>query len=197
MGNDCLYNEQEILARVAGDDQRAFTLLVEQYTATIYTHVLTYIKNAFRAEEITQDIFVNVWKHRQELPSIANFPGYLYVMTRNRTISAFRERVLNLDNAEKDELESAGLNPAGALEFRQLSETLKQGIDRLPERRRQVFTMSRFDGLSYEEIAGQLAISKSAVNKHIIEALLFLRTHLRDSMGMVFFALLVVLGMLS
>jgi RNA polymerase sigma-70 factor (family 1) len=179
--DDCLYSEQETLARVAEGDQRAFTLIVEQYTAAIYAHVLTYIKNAFRAEEITQDIFVNVWKHRTDLPGIANFPGYLYVMTRNRAISAFREKIFHPE-PEKDELETDGLNPAGALEFRQFSETVMRGIASLPPRRKQVFTMSRFEGMSYEEIARRLEISKSAVNQHIVEALLFLRTFLRNEM---------------
>lgn len=181
MESDCVYNEQDILARVAAGDQRAFTQVVEQYTATIYAHVLTYIKNAFRAEEITQDIFVNVWKHRTELPGIANFSGYLYVITRNRSISAFREKIFSPE-PEKDELETDGLNPAGALEFRQFSETVMRGIALLPPRRKQVFSMSRFEGMSYEEIARRLEISKSAVNQHIVEALLFLRTFLRNQM---------------
>lgn len=189
MQNDCLYNEQEILFQVAGGDQRAFTLLVEQHTATIYAHVLTYIKNAFRAEEIVQDVFMNVWKHRAELPSITNFPGYLYVMTRNRTISAFREKIFNPGEPEKDELEADELNPAGALELRQLSETLQQGIALLPPRRKQVFAMSRFDGMSYDAIAKELGVSKSAVNQHIVEALLFLRTYLRDQTGILLVAI--------
>lgn len=192
MENDCAYNEHEILARIAEGDQRAFKRLVEQYSATIYTHVLTYLKNASRAEEITQDIFMNVWKHRTELPSINNFAGYLYVMTRNRTNSAFRERMLKLDEAEKDELETNWLNPAGELELRQLSETVNRGINLLPPRRKQVFTMSRFEGKSYDEIAGELGVSKSAVNKHIIEALIFLRTYLRNQMGPLIITLLII-----
>lgn len=183
MGNDCLYNEQEVLSRVAEGDQRAFKLLVEKYSATIYAHALMYLKNASRAEEITQDVFVNVWKHRTELPSITNFPGYIYVITRNRTHSAFRERMLKLEEAEKDELETNWLNPAGELELRQLSETLNRGINLLPPRRKQVFTMSRFEAKSYDEIAHELGVSKSAVNKHIIEALIYLRTYLRNQMG--------------
>ena len=179
MEDDCAYNEQEVLTRVATGDQRAFTSVVEQYSARIYAHVLTYIKNAARAEEITQDIFVKVWELRAELPAIANFAGYLYIMTRNRAISAFRERIFNPE-PEKDELETDGLNPAGMLEFRQFSDTIMRGIDRLPPRRKQVFTLSRFEGLAYEEIARRLDISKSSVNQHIVEALLFLRTFLRN-----------------
>lgn len=197
MGNDCVYNEQDILARVAAGDQAAFTLLVQQHTATIYAHVLAYLKNAVRSEEIVQDIFMNVWKHRTELPGIANFPGYLYVMTRNRTHSAFREKLFDVREPEKEELESNALNPAGALEYRQLSETLVRGIGLLPPRRRQVFTMSRLDGMNYEQIARELGISKSAVNQHIVEALVFLRTYLRNQSVTVIAASLFISGMLA
>lgn len=181
MKNDCAYNEQDILARVAKSDQRAFELLVEHHTAVIYSHVLTYIKNAPRAEEITQDIFMKIWKHREELPSVVNFRGYLHVITRNTTISALREKI-RTGVESKDELDTGSLNPAGSLELRELAETLQQGIALLPPRRKQVFMLSRIEGLSYEEIAGRLGISKSAVNQHIVEALLFLRTYLRDRM---------------
>lgn len=182
--SDCVNNELEILNRVAEGDQRAFALIVEQYTPAIYAHVLTYIKNAFRAEEITQDIFVKVWQHRTALPGIANFSGYLYVMTRNRAISAFREKIFTPE-PEKDELETDGLTPAGALEYRQFSDTVMRGIALLPPRRKQVFTMSRFEGMSYEDIARRLQISKSSVNQHIVEALLFLRTFLRNELVLV------------
>lgn len=195
MGNDCVYNEQDTLVRVAQGDQRAFVLLVEQHTPAVYSHVLTYIKNASRAEEITQDIFMKLWKHREELPAVTNFKGYLYVVTRNSTMSAFRERIFRWDHADKDELEAAGLDPAGALELRQLSETLAKGIELLPPRRKQVFIMSRSEGLSYEEIALQLGISKSAVNQHIVEALVFLRTYLRNQSA--FFILAFCLALMN
>lgn len=181
LNNDSLHTDPETLKLIAQGDQRAFALIVESYGATIYAHVLTYIKNAVRAEEITQDIFMSVWNHREELPSIQNFRGYLYVLTRNRTISAFREKIIKYDETEKDQLQSS-MNPAGLMEYRQLSDALQRGIDRLPARRKEIFIMSRFDGRTYEEIATHLNISKSAVNKHIIQALAFLRTFLRNEM---------------
>lgn len=189
MNNDSLYKEPEILQLVAQGDNRAFALMIDNYGAAIYAHVLSYIKNAARAEEITQDIFMSVWNHREELPAIQNFRGYLFVLTRNRTISAFREKIIKYDEAEKDQLQTS-LNPAGLMEYRQLSDTLQRGIDQLPAKRKEIFMMSRFDGRTYEEIANHLKISKSAVNKHIIEALVFLRTFLRNEMlCLLFFSL--------
>ncbi|MGZ3922962.1 MAG: RNA polymerase sigma factor [Flavisolibacter sp.] len=186
MKNQFLHNETESLKLIASGNQKVFTALVEAYGARVYSHVLSYIKNAAKAEEITQDIFMNVWNHREQLPSIQNFRGYLYVLTRNRTVSAFRERIIKYNEAEKDELET-DVTPAGLIEYRQLSEIIQRGIDELPPRRKEIFVMSRFGGKTYEEIATQLNISKSAVNKNIIEALVFLRSFLRNEM--VLFAL--------
>lgn len=182
MENDSLNTEPEILKKIAAGDEHAFEHLVEQYTAIIYAHVVSYLKNASRAEEITQDIFMSIWLHREELPAIQNFRGYLFVLTRNRTISAFRERIFRYDEAEKDELLTT-VNPEGLLEYRELSEALKRGIDQLSPRRKEIFMMSRFEGKTYDQIAHHFTISKSAVNKHIIEALAFLRTFLHNEMG--------------
>lgn len=194
MENDCLHNEKDILVRVAGDDERAFAVLMDYYTPIVYSHVLSYIKNAFRAEEVTQDIFLQVWKHRNELPDIENFRGYIYVITRNRVISAFRQKIFTWDESEKDELETSMMNPQAAAEFREISEILQNAIDHLPPRRKEVFKMSRFEGQSYDKIALHLGISKSAVNQHIVEALVFLRTFLRNRALSLWFIIFLEVG---
>ena len=183
MRNDCFHNEREILFLVSKGDEHAFSEIVQKYSAIIYTHALTYIKNALQAEEITQDIFLSLWQRREELPMINNFKAYLYAMVRNRTISEFRKKLLALDEQPADELESLSPGPVDSVEMRQLLGILMQGIQKLPARRKQVFTMSRFEGMSYDEIARKLGISKSSVNQHIVEALVYLRTYLRNQMA--------------
>lgn len=177
------YNENALLSQVAKGHQQAFAMLVGIYSAKIYAHVLTYIKNAPLAEEITQDIFLQIWKHREELPGISNFPGYLHVITRNRTISELRKKLDVFTATGMEDAEEDLLNPMQQLEYRQLSEVLMRGIELLPPRRKQVFRMSRFEGMSYEKIAVELGISKGTVNEHMVEALLFLRSYLRSQMG--------------
>ena len=182
MSNDCQHNVHDVLDRIARDDEKAFVALVEFFTPKVYGHILTYIKNSPRAEELTQDIFIKIWNNRHQLPQIENFQAYLFTMVRNITISAFRQKMISWEEAPKDELESTALTPAGELEYRQLSDLLMRGIDRLPQRRKQVFCMSRLEGKSHEEIARTLNVSKSAVNQHIVEALLFLRAYLGNRM---------------
>lgn len=186
-------NEQELLCQVAAGSQRAFTLLVERYSAKIYAHILTYIKSASLSEEITQDIFLKLWETRADLPAISNFPGYLHIVTRNRTISELRKKLDKLSEPTEETAEDF-LNPVQQLEYRQLSDILLRGIELLPPRRKQVFRMSRFEGMSYDKIAGELGISKGTVNEHIVEALLFLRSYLRNHTGNIIYTLLLLNG---
>ena len=182
---DILHNERELLCQVAAGEQQAFATLVAAYSSRIYAHVLTYIKNAPLSEEITQDIFLQIWHHREDLPGIVNFPGYLHIVTRNRTISELRKKLERLDGSAAEDAEKDTLTPLLQLEYRQLSDVLLRGIELLPPRRKQVFRMSRFEGMSYDRIANELGISKGTVNEHMVQALLFLRSYLKSHMGTV------------
>lgn len=174
-----IYQNDDLLRKVSNGDQRAFSSLIEYYSAKVYAHVLTYIKNPSLAEEITQDIFLKIWEIREDLHAVTNFAGYLYVVTRNRTLSEVRKKLSDPRSIRHDILEAGGDDPSKRLEYRQLSDTILSAIEKLPPRRRQVFKMSRFEGLTYEKIAQELNISRGTVNEHIVESLLFLRTHLR------------------
>lgn len=182
MEKELPYNEKELVLLIANNDERAFELLIAKYSSILYGHVLSYLKNPAQAEEITQDIFLNIWNLRASLPQIDNFHAYLLRAARNRTISAFRKKMTEDSASEFGELDSGYSTPSESLEYRELSATILTAIDQLPPRRKEVFRMSRIEGKSHEEIAEALSISRSAVNQHIIEALVFLRTHLRNSL---------------
>jgi len=178
LGTDCQYLESELLARIADADEKAFARVVARYAPAIYSHILTYIKDVPQAEELTQDIFLSIWNLRTTLPQVENFRAYLFRAARNRTISALRQQLKLVPLAGRDDWEDALANPADTLELRELNRLIEDGIERLPPRRKQVFRMSRIQGMSYDQIARELNISRSAVNQHIVEALVFLRNHL-------------------
>jgi RNA polymerase sigma-70 factor (family 1) len=189
------YNPGELLIRIAEDDAKAFTQLFDKYWLQVFAHVRTYIKNTGQAEDITQDIFFSIWLHRTKLATVQDFEPWLHVVTRNRTISGLRKLLKENDNtisAIIPELTAfPGDSPAGQLDFKQSRELLQQAIDQLPPRRRQVFQLSRQEGLTHQEIAEQLQISKATVNEHISEALHFLRSKLAGYPGL-FNALLLI-----
>lgn len=179
-----LHREKELLRLISEGDEKAFTTIVSIYSAKIYGHLLAYLKKPAIAEEITQDIMMTVWNKRTELPAIENFSGWLYTVTKNRAYTALRDMLEHAPLPEDDQIETHLQNPLQSLENRDMMEMLNKKISQLPPRRQQVFRMSRFEGKSYEEIAKELGISKSAVNQHIVEALGFLRSSFNGEAGL-------------
>jgi RNA polymerase sigma-70 factor (family 1) len=185
LNNILLHTETALLARVADGDQRAFTGFVTYYTPVVYKHLLFYIRNAAIAEELTQDVFISIWRNRERLRNMENFAGYLYVCTRNKINMAFRQKLQAFVEPPPDMLQTLLANPDAAIELKELSATLQKAIELLPARRQEVFRLSRFEHKTYDEIASLLQISKSTVKEHILEALAFLRSYLRQELGIV------------
>lgn len=172
-------NEKALLLRLANGDQEAFSMIVDCYRNRIYAHALTFVKSCEDAEEITQDIFLKVWDQRHRMGEIENFKGYLFILSRNQLISAIRRRVAREISGEVPESNDSGLLPDEQFQLKETGQLIQSGIERLPPQQKAVFTMHRFEQLSYEEISQRLHISKSTVKFHIILALNSLREHIR------------------
>lgn len=190
MGNTPSYHEKDLLALVGNGDERAFSAIVGHYTPIIYAQLLLYLKNAQRAEEAVQDIFMSIWRNREKLPGMENFPGYVYVITRNKVHTIIKEKVFAATEPPPDTLQTQLAGPATAVQLKELQQAIYQGIDRLPARRKEVFKLSRLENLTYDEIGGRLGISRNAVKQHITEAMVFLRHHLRNELDVIVIGLL-------
>lgn len=179
-----------LLLRIAADDTKAFTQLFDQYWLQVFAHVRSYLKDTALAEDLTQEIFFSIWINRAKLATVADFEAWLHVITRNRTISGLRKllRQASSDLTQLSdwvpELASTADSPLEQLDFKQSRELLQQAIELLPPRRREVFKLSRQQGLTHQEIAEQLQISKATVNEHISEALSFLKSKLAGHPGL-------------
>jgi RNA polymerase sigma-70 factor (family 1) len=174
---------RELLRLVEQGDQQAFSQVVEKYWQNVYSHALAYLHSSPLAEELTQDVFVQVWKIRSQLTTIEDFPGYLFIMARNAIISAMRKKIRDrLDSAAElpDLISDSGLNH---IDSKELQEVLMKGIAQLAPRRRQVFEMSRLQGKTHAQIASELQISKDTVSEYIVLALQFLREWLARHYG--------------
>lgn len=179
------YNEKELLARAAAGDQRAFNGIVRHYSRIIYPYLFYWLKDSRHAEEVAQDVFIRLWKNRSKLPGIGNFPGYVYVMTRNCVYSELQRELPAPPAPDIEPFDEVLSNPHSALELKELAALMEKAIGSLPPRRREIFLLSRTEGLTYEEIAQRLGISRSTVREHIVEALVFLRHYLKKNAGII------------
>lgn len=177
--------ERETLKLVALGDERAFNRIVRKYSRVIYPYLLYWLKSPQLAEEVAQDVFLRIWKNRQKLPDVSNFPGYVYVVTRNRVHSQFERGLLETEPPDVAQADQALTNPQTALETKELAAIMRRAIEALPPRRKEIFLLSRNEQLTYEEIAARLGISRSTVREHMVEALVFLRAYLKRNAGII------------
>ncbi len=179
------YPDQELCHLISDGDEQAFAVLVNRLWRNIYLHALTYTHSPQASEEITQDIFLQVWLKRETLKEITNFSGWLHILARNKIISLMRVKVQELaglsevQSSHDNAIESI-LVPDLQAEHRQSYQLLLKGIEMLPEKRKAVFKMSRLEGMSNIEIAEKLQMNPVTVSQYLAKALGFLRSYLNN-----------------
>lgn len=171
--------------RVAAGDQRAFTLLFAEYHQRIGRFVRVLTANKDITEQVVQDVFVKLWKERSQLPAVRDFPGYLFILTRNQTLNALRQMAKEIRRRQAYEKYAGNLLPGHDFPENQDTEyasLVSKAVSRLPPQHRRVFTL-RMKGFKNPEIAEQLGISTHSVTKYHQLALRavseFVRVHSR------------------
>ena len=172
-----------ILRLVAAGDERAFARLLRLYGDTVFSQALAFVKSVPHAEELTQDIFMRVWRSREKLLEIESFENWLFIIARNLIFDSFKARVNTPLPYAATSLVADLITPDLQTEQRDTYQLLLRGIDQLPEKRRQVFRMSRLEGMSHEQIAQALGIHKVTVAQYIVKSLSFLKSYLEDHTG--------------
>lgn len=174
------YKDNQLIQGLVNNDQDAFCSLYAKYRRKILHFILTFLKSEDIAEDICQDVFMIIWRNRNFLDPNASFQSYLYTIARNRVLNFIR------DNAQKqllDDIIMAEAIDIGADVFenitaKELERNIEQAIEKLTDRQREIFNLSRHKGLSHQEIAQMLHISVSTVNEHITNALKAIQNHL-------------------
>ena len=171
----------------------SFNILYDKYWHVVYSGALKRLKDHDQVQDITQDIFAYLWLKKEEL-QIDNLPAYLHVSVRNRVLNVFEKerRYIPIGELLYDGVHLQS-NHADALalqnEFLKIYEAL---VGSLPDQRKKIFKRYYEEGLSTEEIARQLSLSRKTVQNQLGRAASFLRTRLSQ-----IFLLLIIICMLD
>lgn len=157
----------------------AFRRLYELLAGDLYKYILLFTGNRANAEEILQDVFLKLWEKRATLPEIRSFRSYVFKMGRNHVLNYLRsEKRWETMPAEDPVLRQP--DPSENIIIKEYYRIAQDAIAHLPERRKQVFRLREEDGLSLDEIARMLGISKSAVKQHLYAATAHIREYLQQ-----------------
>lgn len=178
-----MINESHIISRMISGDINAFKLLFDRYYPQVRFFTLGIVKDTFVADDIAQNVFIKVWTKRELIDSGRKFNSYLYSITKNEITDYFRSLVISesLDNALylKDNDHTDEIIES-AYDLSHIKELVMTEVENMPPQRRTVFIMSRLQGLSNDEIATKLDISKRTVERHLNIALHILRERLGE-----------------
>lgn len=191
-----LYNEKQLLLQIAAGDATAYATIFDFYSKHVYYLSLKFTKDPAMAEDLTQEIFTRLWVNRHKLSEVRDFKSFLNTVSKNLLRNYLRKKVLSPGNEAflAGYFRESSANPQDRLEFRELEAALNEAISTLPEQLKKVFTLSRVEGLSHEEIAIRLGLSKISVKSYIFRALLIIREHLGRRHPLMLHVLLVFLG---
>ena len=168
--------EQELLTRVKQGDEKAFRSLFDAYYKYLTVTAYRYLHESEKAKDMAQDAFVELWNRRETLTLTSGLKAYLRQAVVNKCLN-YIKREKRMDFSEPALLPETPTVPAAAenLEYEDTRNTIQTAIDRLPERCRIIFCMSRFEEKSHKEIAAELEISTKTIENQMTRALKALR----------------------
>jgi len=177
---------QELVLLIQKDDRVAFYNLYERYCRRLHGFVLRYIKQNEDAEEIVQEVFVKIWESRNKIDAYSSFEAFLFTIAYNTTISLLRKRTsekIYLEHLKS--LQQCANSPdlIDEIQFNELNHQVQSLLNELTPRQKEIFQLSREEGLSHDEIAKRLDISVNTVKKHMGNTLSFLKSRIDSNLS--------------
>ena len=171
--------EKGYIEAVSRGDEQAFESLFLHYFPRIKGFISGILQNEEEAEDISQDIFVSMWQNRERLTNIENLNAYLFRIAKNTVFRHIERSLLFKDYQQQTEQAAfvSGENDSIEEELyaKELEFLFSVSVEKMPPQRKQIYRMSRVDGLSNDEIATRLSISKRTVENHLTLALADIR----------------------
>ncbi len=159
---------KELQARIALDDENAFTQLYLHLGNKLIQFSFSLVRSREIAEELVEDVFVKLWANRSQITGIANITVYLYVAVKNRSLNVLSQRATSLLTAPFDFLDTTvdgfAASPYELMITAEMMSRMQEAIEALPPRCKMIFRLVREDGLKYKEIAEILNISVNTID---------------------------------
>ncbi|WP_147678992.1 RNA polymerase sigma-70 factor [Algibacter pacificus] len=182
MANTQQVTDKELINRFNAGDEKAFKMLYDQYWESLLVSAFNIVNKKDVAEDILQDIFVNLWAKRGRIEIKTSLKGYLYSCILYKTYDYFRKNKgvytedFTLDFNKRVETGT----PESKMIYKELMAHLNTAIENLPKRNKEVFKLKRERHLSNKEIAQQLNISTKTVEAHMTKSLKILKASISN-----------------
>jgi RNA polymerase sigma-70 factor (ECF subfamily) len=180
--------EHTLFKKIKKGDKKAFEALFHRYYGILCHYAAQQIKNEAEAEEIVQELFVRLWKKREKIQIDTSLKNYLFRAVKNQSLNYIQHNQIKNQYAQKviHETDAVNTDESNYTETG-LLQKIEESINLLPEKRQEIFRLSRQQGLKYREIAEKLNISVKTVETQMGLAIKTLREKLKHYSGILLF----------
>jgi len=166
-------SDSEIVGRIRQGDKQEFEKLFRSSYASLVRYAKTILRDHDTAEEIVQELFFRLWQDRGSLSIESSLNGYLFRSVHNRSLHYIEHQ--KVVDRHAGEIAASAVETAEPVTeeiyYSELQSKVARVLDKLPEKCRIIFRMSRFEGLKYNEIAAKLSVSLKTVESNMGKAL--------------------------
>jgi len=173
------FEEQDLFSSLKAGEERAFEKLFRNYYAPLCYYASKILQNDAAAEEIVQDFFVRLWEKRADIEIETSLKNYFFRSVKNLCLNQIKHESVKLQHVKSVISEAESTEYSDHFQEVNLQKDIKEGIAALPEKRREIFRLSREEGLKYREIADKLNISIKTVEAQMGLAIKTLRDRLK------------------
>lgn len=176
-----MIDNQKLAKQIKQGDIRAYELLFKAHYQALCNFANTYLNNIAESEDLVQEVFVKIWDKHNELNVTTSIKSYLFQAVKNSCFNHIKHQ--KVQRKHKEHLfhhSESSIDTTNQIEVKQLSLRIEEAIEKMSEKRKEIFYLSRHEGLKYQEIADKLNISIKTVETQMGLALKHLRNELKS-----------------
>ena len=178
-----LYTEQKLLRLISKGSEKAFKILYDAYFTRLSAYVFKFCKSTSLTEDVLQEVFIKLWVNRSALTHIEIPEAYILFIAKNTTIDWLRklagQTTLIVDLALVSKNEECSNEAEDKMSVDSLESLIATALSQLSGQKQKVFQLSKIEGLSHDEIAVALHLSKSTVKNHLSETIKYIRKQIQ------------------
>lgn len=186
---------KSLLVSLKQSCEPSFNCIYNYYAKPLYKKVNSIIKDEAKSEEIIQDLFIKVWQKREEIDPNRSFKSFLYTIASNLAYDYLRKVACDKRLTSQLLLNATDcyLHIEEDINLKEAELKLKEAIDNLPYQQKQVFTLCKLEGKSYDETSMILGIATSTVNSHMVKSSRHVKAYLQKHLDFTLALLIIII----